>query len=655
VYARTPQSPYGWIDLGTEPPLAVFSRSGDQPSRGRISARWLAGTILTGLAGMGLMLAAATSAIEHRGASVSEPELIRPRESASFLSGELTVAARKGDRLVQRADIIAARQTYKTPIVAKSNNADVIRLASFTRIGTPLALESLGFASSVPAFNAGRLIADASEDRAFEGAATTGADADVALVSRAMNEAGATEAAGQTLGPDEAREQVLEALAAARRTAQSLPAQMLLAKAMREPGAFAPLNFAGPGTEPFSRLVVRMVQENVSVIPRLEAALARNAVEQQAVVIRSEDHAGSLLRQAGASQTQARDIIRSLQRGGQPLDAGKRLKLTQQALETGAPKSLVRVDLYAEESRIASAGRKDDNTFVLTEITRSSTASRRNEDDEEEGGFPLYNSIHETARKHGIPVAMIEEMIRVLFFDVDLQRAVRGGDAMEVLISNDDAESPAELQMLSVTIGGETRRFYRYPLPNDDVVDYFDDQGRSAKKFLIRKPVVEGDMRSVFGMRRHPILGYYRMHNGVDWAARVGTPILAAGNGTIRSAGWDSGYGRRVEIQHTNGYVTTYSHMSAFGRGITEGARVRQGQVIGYLGSSGLSTGPHLHYEVMINERHVDPLAIKLPRGRELEGSTLAEFRRLREQIDQILKKAPGNTAVVASQPGPRN
>lgn len=647
VHTQSLSATYDLVDLGTEPPLAVFGRGGEQPPKGRISARWLAGTVLTGFAGMGLMLAAATSAIEHRGAQVAEPHMIKPRETASFLSGELTIAARKGDRLVQKADIIAARQTYKTPVVKKANGSDVIRLASFTRVASPLALETIGFASAVPAFNVGRLIADASEDRAWEALPPGTVDADVALQTRAIGEAAELIRYRQSLGEEEARAQVVEALAAARRTSPALPAQMLLAKAMRGQNDFGQVNFAGVGNEPFSRLVVKMVQENVSLVPRIEAALARNAIEERAVVIRNEEHAENQLRQAGASQPQAREIIRTLLRGGQPLDAGKRLKLSLQSLDVGQPKALVRVDLYNDESRVASAGRRDDGAFALIDISRQSATARRagDEDEDAEGGFTLYNSIHETARKYNVPVAMIDEIIRVLFFDVDLQRPVRGGDALEVLISNDDSEAPAELLMLSLTIGGDTRKFYRHPLPDDEVVDYFDDQGRSAKKFLIRKPIAEGEMRSTFGLRRHPILGYYRMHNGVDWAARIGTPILAAGNGTVRFADWDSGYGRRVELQHTNGYVTTYNHMSAFGRGIKEGIRVRQGQVIGYLGSSGLSTGPHLHYEVMINERHVDPLAIKLPRGRELEGGALAEFRRLREQTDQIIKKAPGSTA----------
>jgi murein DD-endopeptidase MepM/ murein hydrolase activator NlpD len=130
------------------------------------------------------------------------------------------------------------------------------------------------------------------------------------------------------------------------------------------------------------------------------------------------------------------------------------------------------------------------------------------------------------------------------------------------------------------------------------------------------------------------------MHTGVDWANKVGTPIMAAGNGTVIKAEWESGYGRRTEVQHANGYVTSYNHQSAFARGITSGARVRQGQIIGYVGSTGLSTGPHLHYEVIVNGHFVDPMKIRVPRGRELEGRLLADFKRQREQVDALLQRA---------------
>ena len=145
-------------------------------------------------------------------------------------------------------------------------------------------------------------------------------------------------------------------------------------------------------------------------------------------------------------------------------------------------------------------------------------------------------------------------------------------------------------------------------------------------------------MRSGFGCRRHPILGYVKMHTGVDWAARTGTPILAAGNGVIEKAGWAGGYGRQTIIRHANGYETSYNHQSAIAKGIKPGVRVRQGQVIGFVGNTGLSTGPHLHYEVIVNNRKVDPLRVRLPSGKSLKGEELDRFQVERERIDLLLQ-----------------
>jgi len=151
-------------------------------------------------------------------------------------------------------------------------------------------------------------------------------------------------------------------------------------------------------------------------------------------------------------------------------------------------------------------------------------------------------------------------------------------------------------------------------------------------------------------MRRHPILGYYKMHTGVDWAAPIGTPILAAGNGSFIKAQWDAGYGRLVEIQLAPCYIPTYNHISGFARGITDGLRVKQGQTVGFLGSTGLSTGPHLHYEVMVNGHFVDPMRVKLARTREIDGRMLLDFKRDRDRIDGLMAKAPNNnTAKLAT------
>jgi murein DD-endopeptidase MepM/ murein hydrolase activator NlpD len=189
-------------------------------------------------------------------------------------------------------------------------------------------------------------------------------------------------------------------------------------------------------------------------------------------------------------------------------------------------------------------------------------------------------------------------------------------------------------------VGGEIKKYYRFQTNDDGVVDYYDETGKSAKKFLVRKPVILGIMRSGFGFRKHPILGYYKMHTGIDWSAPNGTPIYASGNGTVEKSGWESGYGKYVRLRHTNGYETAYGHMSGFARGIQPGVKVRQGQVIGYVGSTGLSTGAHLHYEIIINGNFVDPMRVKLPRGRVLEGPMLASFERAREQTDAMMQRS---------------
>jgi murein DD-endopeptidase MepM/ murein hydrolase activator NlpD len=152
-------------------------------------------------------------------------------------------------------------------------------------------------------------------------------------------------------------------------------------------------------------------------------------------------------------------------------------------------------------------------------------------------------------------------------------------------------------------------------------------------------------MRSGFGIRRHPILGYTKMHTGVDWAAPTGTPIFAAGNGVVEKEGWESGYGKFILLRHNNGYETAYGHMSAYAKGLEEGKRVHQGQVIGFVGSTGLSTGSHVHFEIRVNGRFVDPMRIKLPRGRELAGAMLTSFDQERDRLDGIMARKPARVA----------
>ena len=243
------------------------------------------------------------------------------------------------------------------------------------------------------------------------------------------------------------------------------------------------------------------------------------------------------------------------------------------------------------------------------------------------------------------------EFIRALAYDVDFQRKVQPGDSFDVFFAGEDEGSTSsnekpEVLFASLTVGGETKKYYRFQTPDDGVVDFYDESGKSAKKFLVRKPVNTAIMRSGFGARRHPILGFVKMHTGVDWATAYGTPIFAAGNGVIEKEGWESGYGKFILVRHNNGYETAYGHMSAYARGTHEGEHVRQGQVIGFVGSTGLSTGSHLHFEIRINGRFVDPMRIKLPRGRELHGPVLTAF----ENVELPLLLAGASSTAAAAR-----
>jgi murein DD-endopeptidase MepM/ murein hydrolase activator NlpD len=269
------------------------------------------------------------------------------------------------------------------------------------------------------------------------------------------------------------------------------------------------------------------------------------------------------------------------------------------------------------------------------------------------GNLPnVYDGIYRAAYSYGMSKAMTQRLIKLLASDVDFQSRLNPADRIEVLFSQPDGDDQtsdsSELLYVSATFGGQTRNFYRFQM-QDGGTDYFDEDGSSAEQFLLRNPLPAGKFRSGFGARKHPILGYVRMHTGVDWSAPIGTPIIAAGNGTVEKVGWAGGYGKQIIIRHANGYETSYNHQSAFAKGIEPGVHVRQGQTIGFLGQTGLATGPHLHYELIVNGTKVDPMRVRLPVGKVLKGDDLVAFKRERERIDELLKQEDSDSLKVAS------
>lgn len=262
----------------------------------------------------------------------------------------------------------------------------------------------------------------------------------------------------------------------------------------------------------------------------------------------------------------------------------------------------------------------------------------------------IYDGIYRTALSEGLTPELAGSLIKILAFDVDFKSRVSPTDSLEVFLSLEVGQEvpteESEILYAAIRLGKVTRRYYRFGDNESGIVDYYDDTGKSSKKFLLRKPVPNGKFRSAYGMRRHPISRRYKLHGGVDWSAPRGTPIIAAGNGVIEKAGWSSGYGKQTILRHANGYVTSYSHQTAYAKGIRPGARVRQGQVIGFVGSTGYSTGPHLHYEVKVNGNRVDPMRIRLPKGKVLKDIELSTFLSEKTRIDQLVNPSAAELAL---------
>jgi murein DD-endopeptidase MepM/ murein hydrolase activator NlpD len=409
----------------------------------------------------------------------------------------------------------------------------------------------------------------------------------------------------------------------------------------------------GNANDPYAGFEARIVPENVTLLAKTTSeTTGGNTWDERVVNAKKGDTVASLLTGLGADDTTLQNIGAVLN-PQTPLKDGQKLRVLMGAIPGHAQPQPIRVIVADDTSVDAVVALSDTGKYVSVDVKSVDTDVADNEGGDasrdDGSGVRLYQSIYETARRDQIPDPIIDDLIHIYSYDVDFHRKVQPGDSFEVLYAGNDENGAAnphnEVMFTSLTVGGETKRFYRYQTPDDGIVDYYDENGKSAKKFLLRKPVVNGIMRSGFGLRRHPLLGYTKMHTGVDWAAPTGTPIYAAGNGTIEKAGWESGYGKFVLIKHNNGYETAYGHMTAFARGIDEGTKVRQGQVIGFVGSTGLSTGSHVHFEIRINGRFVDPMRIKLPRGRELQGPALVSFERERTRIDKLMTRAPMRTA----------
>jgi murein DD-endopeptidase MepM/ murein hydrolase activator NlpD len=653
----------GIIDLGHEPPLSVDGSEAAVIDRRRVSVQWFSGTILTGLCGAALIGGAVFASLDGETTFASVPERVEGALRGAFSASDHQASLHKSDRLPPPSEAAAARQVIRVSTVTRAGNRDVMRVRPFIRVSGNLSMATSDLSAKIPPFNAQRLLTDigspspTASDDATNAAAAAEPDAEVSFVTRDLAPILPKAKIAATVAIDE----VLMRVRDASNWHGNSGVRYTMASATADASGAAPdmrMAYASEGgVDPYAGFETRIVPENVTLLPKTkEQVTGGNPTGERVHLVKKGDTIVSVLRDQGATPEEAKAIATTLGPRGRDggLKEGQKLRILMAPAGPGQRLQPYRVIVANDSTIEAVAALSDLGKYVAVDVASmnsvAETADNSDDDDDDGSGVRLYQSIYETALRDKVPPTVIEDMVRIYSYDVDFQRKVQPGDSFEVFYAGEDEGSTIteknDVLYASLTVGGETKKYYRFQTPDDAIVDYYDESGKSAKKFLVRKPVASAIMRSGFGIRRHPILGYVKMHTGVDWATPYGTPIFAAGNGVIEKAEWEGGYGKYVRIKHNNGYETAYGHMSAFAKGMEPGTRVRQGQVIGFVGSTGRSTGAHVHYEILVNGRFVDPMRVKLPRGRSLEGPILAGFEKERDRLDNMMNNRNGSARV---------
>lgn len=380
----------------------------------------------------------------------------------------------------------------------------------------------------------------------------------------------------------------------------------------------------------------------IDLVRRTENSEASEAEPQDKdFVIKSGQTIAGILQNAGVSGGEAYKIVEAMSeyidvrkiRAGQSFKA----RFEPEASDEDGSESMVLAEMVMDIDPLKSVSISKFGEDFSAELKEKEVVSKIYA-----GAAEIQTSLYGSAARSGIPSQAIAKMIRMYSWSVDFQRDIRRDDRIELMyevMETEDGEPVkyGEIQYANLTVGGVDMPLYRFEGKNGEV-GYYDHNGRSIKKTLMKTPVDGARMSSGYGMRKHPILGYGKMHKGVDFAAPVGTPVYAAGDGVLERVGRNGGYGNYIRLRHNSTLKTAYAHLHKFAPGISAGKRVKQGQVIAYIGSTGRSTGPHLHYEVLMNGSQVNPNRVDLPVGESLEGEELKQFKQIVKKINKEYK-----------------
>ncbi|SDG12103.1 M23 family metallopeptidase [Pelagibacterium luteolum] len=632
------------------PALTVKSSEGALPQGREISFAWLAGTVLTGVTSFMLMAGALQVSFKGQDTFSTPFEALSIQTTGSVAASPTSLTGK-----TRRAKPVTQTQSDMRVIEASIREVvdGVARITNqpFTTINATLATAPTALSDDIPEYDPVALLARNEPMRASAAADVVSTDVygadvegEVTVMTAALDLSNPPHRAINDLN---AAQFVRSTVGGAYTTADG----PLMAYAAQAPG-LRDLGIVSGGANP--DLVG--VAENVTIMPKTRVAEDMGHLRTERIqTIREETPLSDALMRNGFTPQMVQAVTRAMRNllPSPNLPANTRLRILFGP--TGGTDSLIpyRVSLYRDTTHQVTVALSDRGQYV---VALEPPVVEFTEEDTEEvnvANLPtIYRSIWETGRKHGLDDATIDRIAAMYAYDLDLTRRVSPGDTIEILLSgqakSEGDASGQDLLYVSLTLGNTVRELFRFQ-SEDGVIDFYNPDGETGKQFLLRRPLEGGGtLRSRYGYRSHPIFRDYRLHTGVDLAARTGTPIYAGGDGIVEMAQWYSGYGRYVELSHSNGYNTAYAHMSAIADGITPGTRVSQGQVIGYVGSTGQSTGPHLHYEIKINGNTVDPLAVKLPRANTLPQQHETEFSNTIAQVRALLDQAGAETTQVA-------
>ncbi|MGV3573801.1 MAG: M23 family metallopeptidase [Devosia sp.] len=634
------------------PALTVQSTDGEIPQGRELSFAWLSGTVMTGLTSVLLMGAALyvsfqgqdTFSTAYKALQLAAPKLEQPfaTDLTAKSSRIRPVAATRSDLEIVEASI---RQVV--------DGREILRNQPFTRLRATLATTATSLSGDVPEYdpvailNATQPLQASVLDLSTD-VYGTDVDGEVAVRQADMP---LSFIPARTISDEIAADFVRGSAEATFYTEEAPPT---LAYAALGPSLDALARESTPASP-------NGIAENVTVVPKTTLAASNSPGRtERFLTVREIGPLSATLVRNGFTVAQVSMVENTLANlmpaGGLP--AGIRLRILYGAL-TADSNSLVpyRMSIYRPEGvqgdpHIATVALSDNGQYVVG--LQPDWVDFPEEDIEQinVGNLPtIYRSIWETGRKHNLDDDTIQRIVGMFAYDVDMTKRISAGDTIEILETQDTPEAKPELLYVSLNLSGTKRQLYRFASP-DGTVDFFDPEGETGKRFLLRRPLEGGGtLRSRFGYRIHPIFKTRKLHTGVDLAAPAGTPIYAGGDGVITWYKWQSGYGNKVEIRHVNGYETAYGHMSRYADGLKEGDVVRQGQLIGYVGTTGQSTGNHVHYEIKINGNLVDALSVKLPKDNVLAPQYRQAFEDSMTQINDLLARDGKPTQIATAAP----